>query len=111
MHITPTLRRCSGPIDTVAQPSPAPAGGSQSWGDEGAGEKEEEYHRDLGRLLKNSGISLILLLGEETKAVFDEIGNGRARFFEDRSSLIDFASSKLIGRHRAREGFEGVRHG
>src|SRR5208283_4074642 len=33
------------------------------------GEKEEEYHRDLGRLLKNSGISLILLLGEETKAV------------------------------------------
>ena len=59
------------------------------------GEKEEEYHRELGRLLKNSDISLILLLGEETKAVFDEIGNGRARFFEDKSSLIDFASSKL----------------
>ena len=58
------------------------------------GEKGEEYHRDLGRLLKKSGISLILLLGEETKAVFDEIGNGRARFFEDRSSLIDFASEQ-----------------
>jgi UDP-N-acetylmuramoyl-tripeptide--D-alanyl-D-alanine ligase len=59
------------------------------------GKKGNYYHRELGRFLKKSDLSLILLLGEETKGVFDEIGNGRARFFQDKSGLIDFVSDKL----------------
>lgn len=59
------------------------------------GEEGERYHRELGLFLKESGLSLILLYGEPTRATFDEIGNGRARFFEDKSSLIDFVTSVL----------------
>lgn len=59
------------------------------------GEEGERYHRELGRFLKDSALSLILLFGKETKSAFDEIGNGRARLFEDKSSLVAFASSVL----------------
>ena len=59
------------------------------------GEKKDGYHRELGRMLKASALSLILLLGEETKITFHEIGNGRARHFEDKARLMDFLSGKV----------------
>jgi UDP-N-acetylmuramoyl-tripeptide--D-alanyl-D-alanine ligase len=59
------------------------------------GEEGERYHRELGRALRESDLSLILLFGEPTRVTFDEIGNGRARFFEDKSTLIGFAASVL----------------
>lgn len=59
------------------------------------GEKGDSYHRELGRFLKKSDLTLILLFGEETRGTFDEIGNGRAKFFEDKSTLIAFASGVL----------------
>jgi len=40
-------------------------------------------------------LSLVLLLGEGTKVTFDEIGNGRARHFDDKARLIDFLSRKI----------------
>jgi UDP-N-acetylmuramoyl-tripeptide--D-alanyl-D-alanine ligase len=58
------------------------------------GEKADVYHRALGRTLKTSGLAMILLLGEETKATAEEIGNGRARHFLDKSTLIDFLTGK-----------------
>jgi UDP-N-acetylmuramoyl-tripeptide--D-alanyl-D-alanine ligase len=54
------------------------------------GENAERYHRDLGRALRDSSLSLILLLGEETRSVADQIGNGRMKYFTDKKGLIDF---------------------
>jgi UDP-N-acetylmuramyl pentapeptide synthase len=59
------------------------------------GEKKVGYHRELGRILKGSALSLILLLGEDTKITSDEIGNGRASHFEDKAHLVDFLSGKI----------------
>ena len=59
------------------------------------GEKKVGYHRELGRILKESALSLILLLGEDTKITSDEIGNGRASHFEDKAHLVDFLSGKI----------------
>lgn len=58
------------------------------------GEKAEVYHRALGRTLKTSDLAMVLLLGEETKATAEEIGNGRAKHFSEKSALIDFLSGK-----------------
>jgi UDP-N-acetylmuramoyl-tripeptide--D-alanyl-D-alanine ligase len=54
------------------------------------GAQSEAYHRELGRILRDSDISMIVLLGEETEATAAEIGNGRAKHFSDKSALIDF---------------------
>ncbi len=59
------------------------------------GEKTERYHRDLGRTLRESSLSLILLLGDETRPAADVIGNGRAKHFTDKEALIDFLSTQL----------------
>jgi UDP-N-acetylmuramyl pentapeptide synthase len=40
---------------------------------------------------------MILLTGRETKATAEAVGNGRARFFDDRKQLIDFIA-KSVGR-------------
>lgn len=58
------------------------------------GEKEEVYHRALGRTLKTSDLAMILLFGEETRVTAEEISNGRAKHFSDKSALIDFLSGK-----------------
>ena len=55
------------------------------------GEKKGHYHRELGRFLKESALSLILLLGDEMRVVFDEVSNGRAKFFERKEDLIEYA--------------------
>lgn len=59
------------------------------------GEKEDLYHRELGRFLRHSNLSLVLLYGEEAKAIAEEMDNGRARHFQDKKQLIDFLSGKL----------------
>ncbi len=57
------------------------------------GERNEEYHRELGRFLKKSGLSTILFLGESARAAYDEIKNGRAKFFDDKAALIAYAAA------------------
>ena len=55
------------------------------------GEQKDHFHRELGRFLKESALSLILLLGDEMRVVFDEVSNGRAKFFERKGDLIEYA--------------------
>ena len=61
------------------------------------GARTSEYHRELGRLVGNSALSMILLLGTEMKAAAEEIGNGRAHLFEEKKGLLDFVAGKLGG--------------
>ena len=61
------------------------------------GARTGEYHRELGRLMGKSALSMILLLGTEMKAAAEEIGNGRAHLFEEKKGLIDFVTGKLTG--------------
>jgi UDP-N-acetylmuramoyl-tripeptide--D-alanyl-D-alanine ligase len=57
------------------------------------GEKNAYYHRELGRLLKRSGLSTILFFGEAARAAYDEMNNGRAKFFDDKAALIAHAAA------------------
>ena len=57
------------------------------------GEKNAQYHRELGRLLKKSGLSSILFFGEAARFAYDEKNNGRAKFFEDKAVLIAHAAA------------------
>jgi UDP-N-acetylmuramoyl-tripeptide--D-alanyl-D-alanine ligase len=59
------------------------------------GERSETYHRDLACYLRDSSMSLILLLGEGMKVVPEIIGNGRVKHFESRDDLIDFLVGQL----------------
>jgi UDP-N-acetylmuramoyl-tripeptide--D-alanyl-D-alanine ligase len=56
------------------------------------GEKNALYHRKLGRLLKRSNLSSILLYGEDARVAYEEMKNGRAKFFDDKSALIAYAA-------------------
>jgi UDP-N-acetylmuramoyl-tripeptide--D-alanyl-D-alanine ligase len=55
------------------------------------GDKTGPYHRELGRLLKESSIDITLLLGECVKETFRELGEDRAQLFDDRQALIEYA--------------------
>ncbi|HPU30184.1 MAG TPA: UDP-N-acetylmuramoyl-tripeptide--D-alanyl-D-alanine ligase [Syntrophorhabdaceae bacterium] len=59
------------------------------------GDKEEFYHRQIGRILKESSFKKILLYGDAVKYILDEIGDERAEVFSDKNCLIDFAK-KII---------------
>ncbi|MGD0231048.1 MAG: hypothetical protein ABSC19_11930, partial [Syntrophorhabdales bacterium] len=59
------------------------------------GDRTDEYHRTLGRLMKASNLSLILLVGDAMKAAAAEVGNGRVSLFDDKKGLIDFVRGKL----------------
>lgn len=56
------------------------------------GEKQTAYHQDLGKLLKKSKLSAIILLGDEIRAALEAINNGRARMFPDIASLVEHVS-------------------
>ncbi len=60
------------------------------------GERNLQYHRELGRFLKKSTLTSILFLGEAARAAYDEMNNGRAKFFDDKEALIDYAAG-IIG--------------
>ncbi|OPY69446.1 MAG: UDP-N-acetylmuramoyl-tripeptide--D-alanyl-D-alanine ligase [Syntrophorhabdus sp. PtaU1.Bin002] len=59
------------------------------------GEKTSYYHKELGRFLKKSGVDQIMLIGDEVKEAFTELDDGRARLFESKPSLIDYAKKLL----------------
>lgn len=65
-------------------------GGMKELGDDSA-----RYHRELGTYLKSAGIELIVLLGEETKDTFAELGDTRAAHFDGKESLIGYLNSHL----------------
>ena len=56
------------------------------------GEENAYYHRELGRFLKKSGLSSILFFGEAARIAYDEMNNGRAKFFDDKQALIAYAA-------------------
>ena len=57
------------------------------------GDRNAQYHRELGRLLKKSSLSSILFLGEATRVACDEMNNGRGKFFDDKAVLIAHAAA------------------
>ncbi len=59
------------------------------------GEKTAYYHGELGRFLKGSSISTMLLVGEHTREVHESIGEGRSHWFENKEKLIEHASQIL----------------
>ncbi|MCX7965549.1 MAG: UDP-N-acetylmuramoyl-tripeptide--D-alanyl-D-alanine ligase [Syntrophorhabdaceae bacterium] len=59
------------------------------------GETEEFYHREIGRILRESGFSKILLFGDAVRYTFDEIGDERAEVFSDKKNLIEFAKKVI----------------
>jgi UDP-N-acetylmuramoyl-tripeptide--D-alanyl-D-alanine ligase len=59
------------------------------------GEKSAEYHRELGRFLKASNIPIIALIGEKVKETYQELGEERAKLFEDKQSLIDYITGQV----------------
>ena len=52
------------------------------------GSQKAFYHKELGRLLKKSGLSAVMFLGKDAKAAFTEMNDGRARFFDDKKALL-----------------------
>ena len=58
------------------------------------GEKSAQYHADLGKFLSNCAIPVIALIGREMKAAYNELGEGRAKHFEDKRALIDYVRSE-----------------
>jgi UDP-N-acetylmuramoyl-tripeptide--D-alanyl-D-alanine ligase len=61
------------------------------------GEKTVYYHEEIGRFLKESNVDNIFLIGEEVKGVLKELNNGRAKFFDDKPSLIDYVKHQISG--------------
>lgn len=59
------------------------------------GAKSGHYHRELGRVLSESAIPVIALIGEEVKETFRELGDKRSRLFDDKDHLIDFIKRKV----------------
>lgn len=57
------------------------------------GEKNDHYHRELGRFLKRSSLSAILFFGEAARVAYDEIKNGRAKLFDDKRALIAYTAA------------------
>jgi len=59
------------------------------------GEHTLYYHTHLGRLLKESTISMILLIGDEMKDAFNEIKQKRALFFTNQTALINYVKEHI----------------
>jgi UDP-N-acetylmuramoyl-tripeptide--D-alanyl-D-alanine ligase len=59
------------------------------------GEKSGHYHRELGRILSQSPIPVIALIGEEIRETFKELGSERSQLFDDKDRLIDFIKRKV----------------
>lgn len=56
------------------------------------GPHASSYHRELGRLLRDSSLSLAILTGDLVRDTAREAGE-KAHFFEDRAALIGFVAS------------------
>jgi UDP-N-acetylmuramoyl-tripeptide--D-alanyl-D-alanine ligase len=60
------------------------------------GEKTSFYHRELGRFLKDSALSLIALVGEYVSETFEELGPEKAVLFQDKAGLIDYMGKNIV---------------
>jgi UDP-N-acetylmuramoyl-tripeptide--D-alanyl-D-alanine ligase len=65
-------------------------GGMKELGDESA-----RYHRELGVYLREAGIGLVVLFGEETKDTFEELGGTGAAHFDSKEELIGYVVSRI----------------
>lgn len=61
------------------------------------GDKTDHYHREIGAFLKKNNIPLVLLLGDSVKETFKEAGSKKARLFEDKKDLVNFAKGCIAG--------------
>lgn len=59
------------------------------------GEKSPEYHRELGRFLKSSNVPVVALIGQEMRETYGELGEERAKLFQDKGPLIDYIAGKV----------------
>ena len=59
------------------------------------GEKTAFYHQELGRFLNNTEIPVIALFGDYMRQAFQELKDGRARFFENKKELIDYVAGEV----------------
>ena len=59
------------------------------------GEKSTDYHRELGRFLKSSSVAVIALIGQEMRETYSELGEERAKLFQDKGSLIDYITGQV----------------
>ncbi len=58
------------------------------------GEMSARYHRELGAYLREAGLGLIVLLGEETKDTMAELGGAPAAHFDNKEELIGYVASQ-----------------
>ena len=59
------------------------------------GEKSPKYHRELGRFLKSSSVPVIALIGEEMRETYGELGEERAKLFQNKEPLIDYITEQV----------------
>jgi len=59
------------------------------------GEKTLHYHRNLGKFLKNSNISLVVLYGEYVEQIYHELGHEQSKLFSVKSELIHYLTRQL----------------
>lgn len=59
------------------------------------GAKTSYYHRELGRLIKESGIDLAILIGDSMEDAFEEAGPEKAIFFETKEEIIELLLNTL----------------
>ena len=59
------------------------------------GEKAAFYHQELGKFLNNREIPVIALFGSNMGQAFQELKEGRARFFENKKELIDYVVGEV----------------
>jgi UDP-N-acetylmuramoyl-tripeptide--D-alanyl-D-alanine ligase len=59
------------------------------------GEKTAFYHQELGSFLNKSEIPVIALFGDYMRDTFQELKEGKARFFENKKELIDYIAGEL----------------
>ncbi len=59
------------------------------------GDRTEAYHREIGRLIKTSNLSLVLTVGEAMKSAAAEAGNGRVRAFDNKKGVVEFVAAQL----------------
>ena len=59
------------------------------------GEKTSYYHRELGRFLRESSIPMVVMIGEDVRETFYELGEGRSKLFENKKALINYVTEKV----------------
>ena len=53
------------------------------------GEQSEQLHREVGRFAVDNGTDLLLIAGENSRAMYEEAGDANALYYENTDSLIE----------------------